>query len=148
MIEDGLVRRLAATMAPEDRRELWAMAHHSPYEGLTKSLAASFESGIWIPDGEPICGYGLSILSLVPLTISPWLLASSAVTRYPTSFLRGSRRWIAEQMAQYPRLVNYVGAWHHRSVRWLTWLGFTLEAPRQIGLDRDWWHRAIWEGDP
>jgi hypothetical protein len=48
---------------------------------------------------------------------------------------------LARMRAAYPQLENHVDARNRRALRWLGWLGFTIEAPAPWGVEGRPFHR-------
>lgn len=72
----------------------------------------------------------------------PWAVVTTAVERYQLPFLRMCRRYI--DSLQMP-LENYVDARNLRTIRWLKWLGFTVDEPKPTGINGEPFHR-FWRG--
>lgn len=117
--------------------------------GLTKehALTASIERSVWaetyLVDGEPAAIVGLGLSSLVGGYGVPWLLTGPACERHRKTFLRESRRQVARMLAEASPLINFVHADYRRALRWMAWLGFTIEAP--VRLNGALFHRCIKE---
>lgn len=72
-----------------------------------------------------------------------WLLGTPRLTasaREVRASVRLTRQWLEAQRARFGRLHNFVWAGHAEAVRWLQWLGGTLEAARPLGLARAAFH--------
>lgn len=70
----------------------------------------------------------------------PWLLATDEVRRYPKTLTAVTKRHIAEWMTRWSHLVNAVDARSTVNVRWLQRLGFTVQAPKPLGLKGEPFH--------
>ncbi len=77
-------------------------------------------------------------------TGQPWLLTSPAIERVKVSFLRIAREELAAMLAVRRRLENYVAADYGRAIRLLEALGFTVEAPKPMGLKSGALFRKFW----
>ena len=133
----------ASRLRAADLEEISAAAGHSPERALTRSLA--FSTHAWSAydlDGRPLAIWGVGPLALTAGKGCPWLLATDAFDALPRRLVaRMSRRLLADVLALYPRLQNHVDARHARAVRWLRWLGFTLEPPVVWGVEQRLFHR-------
>jgi hypothetical protein len=115
--------------------------------GLSKeqALFASIERAVWaetyLVDGEPAAIVGLGLSSLLGGWGVPWLLTGPACERHKKTFLRESRRQVARMLEEASPLINFVHADYRRALRWMAWLGFTIEAP--IKLNGALFHRCI-----
>lgn len=137
---------LAEQMAEEDVREVLAQGWPTPLAAVLGSLEGSYQPLAWLaPDGTPLCVYGVVPLRLLPPAGQPWMLAHRDLPRHARAFLRESRRWLQGEQARYEYLVNWVGAWHTRSIRWLSWLGFTIHPAQAVLGCTDTWHRVEWK---
>lgn len=121
-------------MNEDDRREIEALAGLEPTEALLISLDGAEEAWTARLDGQPMCMWGVNATSLIGYKGVPWLLGSDLIQRHPMVFLRHSRQIVARWRGMFPELRNYVDARHHRSIRWLRWLGFTIEEARPLGV--------------
>jgi hypothetical protein len=70
---------------------------------------------------------GVGPLTAIGQTGVPWLLGSDLVRAHARHFLRESRRFVGEWLKIYPVLQNRVPVDYDETVRWATWLGFSLE---------------------
>jgi GNAT superfamily N-acetyltransferase len=124
---------LAPRMRAADVAEVYAAARHAPLEALTRSLAISTHAWCGIMDGEVACLFGVGMRSLLGGVGSPWMLGSDLIEQHGKAFLRRSRGVVAQMQAAYPELENWVDARNAVSIRWLRWLGFTLEPAAPFG---------------
>lgn len=106
-------------------------------QAVVESVRASLLAECIVIDGEPAAVVGISISDLVAGTGCPWLLTAAAVERHPIAFGRETKRLIKRGLALAPRLENVVDARYTRAIKWIRWLGFTVE-PEQAGLRRFW----------
>lgn len=75
---------------------------------------------------EPVAVFGVTPLTSCECCGSPWLLGTERLRHYSQGLVREGRRYVAEMLRDYSRLLNYVDARNTASVRWLKHLGFTL----------------------
>ncbi|MCA0324045.1 MAG: hypothetical protein LCH89_00355 [Proteobacteria bacterium] len=117
---------LAVTMRDADLRELALGSHSGPYDALMRGLVYSAEArAVVTAEGEVAAIYGV-----VPQGHgrgSPWLLGADCIQDIAVPFLRGSRSVVAEMHLKYPLLHHQVWEGNTLHVRWLRWLGFTVE---------------------
>ncbi|WP_208539341.1 hypothetical protein [Algihabitans albus] len=118
---------LAPRLRPADRREVMASHGHRPLQALIQSLRHSDLAWAGLIDGEVLALWGAGTTALLGRQGAPWLLAGRGLERHKRSFLRLSRENLARLQARYDYLENWVDARNTRSIRWLRWLGFTLE---------------------
>lgn len=130
-------------MDPADAAEVWAMGRKTPLEALEASAKVSRETFVGLADHEPICAFGIGQRTLMDNVGIPWLLGTPEIRKHPRPFLNLSKHWIDAAMwsYSYERLENWVDVRHTRAVKWLKWLGFTIEEPTPFGPDRMLFHR-------
>lgn len=141
-----IVRRVAVTadaedLAPRlrvsDLAEIAAGTGRDPLSVLLAGVESEAEALLVDGRVEGLCGCANG---------APWLLGSPALTRRPLDLLRPARAVVADWLRVYGVLLNYVHAEHRESVRWLKWLGFTVEDPQPLGVRgemfRPFWMRA------
>ena len=124
----GHIPAIAADMREADRREVWASHRHTPVQALTAALAKSDIAWTCKVAGVPAFMWGVSRCGcLLSETGAPWLLGTPAILQIQREFLRQCPAYVERMQAEYPRLENYVHAGNRASMRWLGWLGFTIE---------------------
>lgn len=130
---DDLAPRLRAI----DVAEIAAGTGRDPLAVLRAGVESGAEAAV--DDGRVVALFGCA-------NGAPWLLGSPEIARKPWALLRPARAVVAEWLAEHGMLLNYVYAKHRQSVRWLTWLGFTVEPPRPLGVRGElfspFWMRA------
>lgn len=129
------LERIAANMDPADAAEVWATAHLTPAQALTASAAASRDPVVGRVDGEPICAFGVGQRTVLDDIGVPWLLGTPEIRKHKRVFLRVSKSWIERKKRDFTTLENFVDSRHTRAVKWLRWLGFTIEPARPYGPD-------------
>ncbi len=132
---------IAANMDPADVAEVWAMGRKTPLEALEASSKVSRETYVGLAYGVPICAFGIGQRTLLDNVGIPWLLGTPEIRKHPRPFLRVSKNWVERAARGYTRLENWVDVRHTRAVKWLKWLGFTVEAPTPFGPDLMPFHR-------
>jgi hypothetical protein len=135
---DCLGRRLRAA----DVEEIRAASGLAPAEALRRSYELS--SHVWTvrgDDGRPIALWGVGPLSLIEGRGCPWLLAADAFETLGPGIARLSRPLLAAMRDLYPRLENHIDARHTKAVRWLSWLGFTIDPAKPWGVEGRPFHR-------
>lgn len=136
----------AETLAPYlrnvDVAEIRAASGVAPAVALRRSYQLS--THVWaVRDrtDRPIALWGVGPLSLTAGRGCPWLMASEPFDRLGGRIARLSRPLLAEMREIYPSLENHVDARNHKSVRWLSWLGFTVDPPAPWGVEGRPFHR-------
>lgn len=138
---DEALRFIANTMREQDEIEVRASNDFSPLEAVIKGVELSDFSTVAYINGTPCCVFGLTKGDLLSGIGVPWLLSSTEVLKYKREILLHSRRVVDEMLSMCPYLVNHVHADNIVSIRWLKWLGFTLQQPEPFGPKGDYFHR-------
>lgn len=133
--DEAHVAIIAAGMRQADRDEIWAASHVAPEAALRQGLRTSTIAWAGLIDGEPVCLFGVSPLSIVSGDGVPWMLGTEAVVRHQRTFLRHCRSCVDRMRAVYPTLTNYVDDRNTASKRWLRWLGFEIDEPAPYGVE-------------
>lgn len=58
---------------------------------------------------------------------SPWLLASNLINEVSREFLKRNKAVLTEMSSEYGFLFNYAWSKNVTHLRWLKWLGFTID---------------------
>lgn len=133
---------LGPRLRAADVEEIRAASGLPPVEALRRSY--DFSTHVWAVreiDGRPIALWGVGPLSLLEGRGCPWLLAADAFEVLGSDIARLSRPLLAGMRDHYPHLENRVDARHARAVRWLSWLGFTIDPATPWGVERRPFHR-------
>lgn len=129
---DWLAPRLRQRDLDEARAAGGADVEATLYDAITRSGDLC-----WTVEAKrPLFVVGCAPAEGIPGLGSPWLLATDAVARYPAALTRVSRQCLAQMLAAYSALYNYVDVRNVDSVRWLELLGFTVGEPEIYGVER------------
>lgn len=113
--------------------ELWALSRALPVAAAVESVRVSERAWCWLVDGQPAAIFGVAAQSIIGDTGMPWLLTTPVVDQHPMKFLRSCARGMREMRAAYPKLGAWVDARHTVCVKWLQWLGATVEPAQPFG---------------
>lgn len=105
----------------------------TPLEAMGRLISASREPITWLADGEPACVIGVASYVALSTTGYPWIFYTPLVRRHKVPLLRHCRRWLELNLEQWHRLEAYVDAGDKSAVRWMRFMGFTLEEPEPRG---------------
>lgn len=125
---------VAEKMRQADRDECMAGCGLGPYEVLQRSIAASPLAWTVLEGTEPVAMFGVSQRALLSSTGIPWFLGAEGMERAGSLLPRFSRQVVQAWLTRYDRLENWVDARYEKSVRWLRWIGFTVEEPLPWGV--------------
>lgn len=132
------IPHIARRVREEDRREL-ALLGLEPDQALRLSLRSALAAWTGTVDDVPVCMFGVS-----PGEFGegrPWMIGTADLDRFAMIFLRRNKVKLEEMLDLRPVLANYVSAENVRAIQWLSWLGFTIEAPLSWGRSRQPFHR-------
>ena len=132
---------LAPVLRQEDKDEVWASGKHLPEEALIRCLRSTPQTKVAEIDGEIICMFGVSPAKDMRIGI-PWMLGSDGIKKVSKEFLRRNQEALAEISTGYTSLINYVWSKNTTHIRWLKWMGFTIEyQSMQVGHDQEIFYR-------
>lgn len=141
------VTSLAATMRPCDVQEVWAWSKHTPYQAVRRSVEVSRDTWAVRKGSTVLCIFGCAEparTAILPVG-QPWMLGSCDLVRHSKALLHYSKPWVDQLRETYGHLFNHVDARNHSAIRWLKWLGFTIEAPQPAGVNGEPFH-LFWAG--
>jgi hypothetical protein len=115
-----------------DAREVAALGF-TQEEGFAISLGRAVWADAYLVDGEVGAILGFSLSCLLGDRGQPWLMTGEPVNRVRKSFARLARDRISDLRRRYRYLANYVHADYTASLRFMAWLGFTVEPPQPFG---------------
>lgn len=102
-----------------------------PYHALAQSRERSTGSyEVWVGDAL-VAEWGYRIDSFLSRHASVWCLSFDPADGHRIFFARRSRAIMNELLRHFAVLRCEVHAQHAQAVRWLTWLGFTMEHMRE-----------------
>jgi len=127
------VAEMAPRMREADRQEVWASFYLTPELALSVSVRTSRHAWAGLIDGRVVCIFGVGGSSVLSDVGVPWLLGTDDLDRNQFAFLRRCRQHVAQMLAGYPVLINFVDDRNKVSQRWLRWLGFTIMEPEPHG---------------
>lgn len=133
-IEDA--QAIAANVREADRREIWASHMMTPLEAMEYGLKHSEFALTGLADGVPVCMWGGVRASLIMSVGVPWMVTARALEQgeVAAAFIRRCKKSLQRFLKRYDILVNYVDARNYRAIRWLKYMGFTLQDARPYGF--------------
>lgn len=121
-----------------DKMQLKAATGLEPKDAIKKSVESSDLTRTVIHNEKVEGVFGLKILPTPSqLTVgSPWFLATDKFNEFSISFAKNSIVVVYENMLHYaPILMNFVDSRHKESIRWLKWIGFTVDTDSPVKLN-------------
>lgn len=125
----------AIDLRPGDRREIEALGL-VPEAGIRLSLDRAMWADAYLCNGEVAALLGCSVSSFLGGHLTPWLVTGNPVARIKKSFAVLARQRIAEMRRRYRFMANYVHADYRESLRFMEWLGFSIDPPGPFGPKR------------
>ena len=136
-----LIEQIAADMRQSDVDEVWASHRHTPLQSLTSAMSSSDYRAVVVAGGVPIAALGLRMNSYLSDEGVPWLLSTNEALKHKREFLANTAEVISDMLMLSPRLVNYVHANNKLSIRWLKWIGFTIDEPAESPVSKELFHK-------
>ena len=116
---------IAAHLRQSDIDEINLLNSLSPELAIAFSIAASEKGCSVFLDGILCALFGISNGII-------WLVGTDEISNHPITFFRMSKNIFSEISKGYSYLHNWVDARNSLSLRWLSWLGYSL-TPHFIG---------------
>jgi len=125
---------MAHRMRQADVMEVWATNRSRPLEALAKSTRLSEKARTGLIDGEIVCMFGVYRQNLMGARGTIWLLGTDLLQKHGRRFLRRNRDETDRLSNGFSLLENYCDARNTVAIRWLKWLGFTIDPPAPHGV--------------
>lgn len=119
------VNRVAKNMRPIDVLECQVMGH-TPKEALRTGLLGAVMAWTVMIDGEPEGMCGVTPLNMSDGRGRPWLLMTVKGGQLNKSLVRFGRIYTEQMHRYFPQLENWVHDSNHKTIRWLTRLGYAI----------------------
>lgn len=117
-----------------DVEEIRAAYGDNVQDVAIESVTLADESYVGAYEGVPFALFGVGSVSFTSNTGTPWLIGTDEITKHSKQVLVVSRAMIKDWMTRYAKLENYVDARNTVSIRWLKWLGFTIDEAQPYGV--------------
>jgi hypothetical protein len=131
---DKQVRDVSVNLRTEDFDEVFALTGKSPHLALMEDWEMS--SRRWIifnKNAQAVAVLGIRPSYQFSDDGSPWLLGTEGLNKISKFFLKISNPIIEEMSRGFRTLSNYIDARYVKTVRWMKWLGFTIEEAEPFG---------------
>jgi len=113
------IHALKNKLREADCEEVLAAGNSSAEAALTHSFDRSSLCFCVEVEGSPAGLFGIVPDSLVGESANVWFLGSPEMSKIKKTFVKMSRKVIADFLVQYPRLWNVVDARYESSIQWL-----------------------------
>ncbi|HEX4500642.1 MAG TPA: hypothetical protein VH187_05630 [Scandinavium sp.] len=107
---------------------------------LKRFLALSFESWAGLIDDEVAAVWGLIAPTILSDRAYLWLVTTDLAGKHPFILVRHSQMVVQDILKMFKVIEGHVIEGEARSIRWLKWLGFRMEAPHlgfRVATPRD-----------
>lgn len=131
--ESDLPVVLNLELRQSDKDELKASVGLDPADAILISLLHSTEKWVVVHDNKIEAVFGVSWVPERQLAV-PWFLGTDKIEDYSITFIRQSKKIVEDWLDRYGVLFNLVDSRHTASIRWLKWLGFTVDEEVEVTL--------------
>ena len=125
---------MAYNMREIDVQEVWASSRSRPLEALVNSLKSSERARTGLVDGKIACMFGVCRKNLMSKEGIIWLLGTDLLKKHSIRFLRENKKEIMDISKEFSILENYCDSRNKITLKWLSWLGFTIEEAQPYGI--------------
>lgn len=132
-------------MRRADELEVLRMGLPDPYQAMLESVLDSRVALAAYTDRGIACVVGVSKPSLLGDDACIWMLGHQDLEKYSVRFLKESRRVLAQILENYRLVENYVDAENTLTLRWLEWLGFTIDRDKPIKTLMGYSFYRVWK---
>ena len=127
---------LAPNLRQEDKDEVWASHGMLPEEALIYSFLSCPKTFVAVINDEILCMFGCSPKATEGMGM-PWLLGSDDIKVFSREFLSASKAIFARTIVPYHFLSNQVWSKNTVHIKWLKWMGFTIETTELISPNKE-----------
>lgn len=128
----GDAARIATCARAADVAEIKACCGLEIKEALLQCLEHSLRAWVIESKGKPLAAVG-DTMAAIGIGV-PWMVTTDHIVSDRRGFLRASRAVMVEMHQRHWSLVNYVDARNVDAIRWLSWLGATIDEPVPYGV--------------
>jgi hypothetical protein len=132
LLKSDLPEVLDMQLKSEDVEEAKASMGLSAEEALVYTLESSKYKWVIIHNDKIEAVFGISEVS--PEIGLMWEVSTDAINNFKKSFLQISKQGVQEAQELYPILMNFVSENNTTTIKWLKYLGFTIEYDRRVIL--------------
>lgn len=125
--------KVASCARQADIDEMKAAAGASVMECLEHGLSLSLRCWSICADDEPIAVVGDTMQGIG--LGAPWMVTTTHVEKNAIGFLKASKAVLADMLTRHATLSNMVDQRNVAAIRWLSWLGFTIDPAVPAGAE-------------
>lgn len=127
---------LAPNLRQEDKDEVWAGNRLLPEEALIFSFRSCPDTYVAILNEEILCMFGCSPKDTEGFG-TPWLLGTNEIKVFSQEFLSVSKQIFFHTSSPYYYLSNTVWTKNVVHIKWLKWMGFTIEPTEHLSPNNE-----------
>lgn len=142
-----LIDKMKGRLRHSDELECGASCGKRGDDAMQESYNLSEACWVGISNGLPVCVFGVVRTSILSNTGVPWLLATPEFEEEGLDIVRASKTYASLMRKHFRLLVNFVDARQEKSIKWLRWLGFTIEPSQPYGVAGLPFHKFWMKGD-
>jgi len=128
-----MVTHVASNLRQADVEETWAFYGRCPKALVLESFKKSHMCWTGLLNGEPVITFGCATEDRLESRGSPWLVGTPKLEQVPFTFARLSRPFLRLMIERHVLLTNHVDPRNTLAIKWLRWLGFTLDPAAPAG---------------
>ena len=134
-VTDDAIDYIADNLREQDAAEVYATVGHRQFGGAIRAALAGSDDAVVFTSayGEPIAVMGVSTVSFLYNTGSPWMLATPSATRHRRALISLGRAYTQAMLQHYAVLANHVDVRNAVSVAWLQHIGYRMAKPEPFG---------------
>lgn len=133
---EEMVRDIARNMRKMDVFELEAIGYTDREQAIREGMEGSEITMFFGHREKPVCIFGVSKENYAGGRII-WCLGTDGIDECKKSFVKESRRILAEWTAEYGMLFNFVSVKNKRAIAWLKRMGAVFHDARPINANGD-----------
>ena len=122
------IEEICATMRWQEADAIAALSR-DPIALIKHELATSISTYAGLVDGEVVVIGGVKCRDVLSDEAYVWIICSERVNEVPIGFVRTVKKVYKEVRPRFSSLWGLLVTDFERSVRWVRWLGFTVEPP-------------------
>jgi len=131
--EVDMVAHVARNLRQADLDEAWAFYGRDPREMVMESFHKSHMCWTGLLAGEPVISFGCVTEDRLESRGVPWLVGTPKLEQVPFTFARLSRPFLRRMKERHICLTNHVDVRNGLAIKWLRWLGFTIDPAAPAG---------------
>lgn len=131
-----LINQMKGRLRQADRQEIRASHNINPDRALELSFQSSERAYVGLLEGLPMIAFGVVRPSLLSRIGVIWMLSTPEIEANLSRFSLGKRciRYVADLLRDFDEIGNYIDIRNKISLKWLQWIGFTIEPPEPYGI--------------